>query len=133
MPSGGPPAVTPGTPVAYVRMHARLTANPAGGERQCMLATLRVREQDQATARVKNGDALMTLRELTKQCIKVVDGHAPDWQRPMKGPYGIDFFWEEIGSGYRQRLQEWYARHHSLSAEDKADFFANCIDDRVAG
>jgi hypothetical protein len=133
-PNGIPPVVKPGTPVAYVRMHARLTADPSRGERQCMLSLLRVKDQDQAHQRMRGvSDPMKAAAEYTKGCIRVIDGHLADWGTPLTPPAGVDIFWEEIGPAYRQRLTEWYLATHQMRQEDRLDFFTNCIDDRVAG
>ena len=135
MPQGGmPAAIRPGTPVAYVRMHARLTSDPGKGERQCMVSLLRVKDQDFAHQRLRGSqEPMRAVAEYAKGCIRVIDGHLADWGTPLTAPAGVELFWEDIGPAYRQQLINWYLATHQMKQEDRLDFFANCIDDRVAG
>jgi len=64
--------------------------------------------------------------EVTKICIRAIDGYKADWTASGR-PGDIRMFWEEIGHKYRQQLMGMHMKMHSLTGEEAQDFLANCI------
>jgi len=129
MPDGMLETIEPGVQVAYVRMLSHLTGRPTLGDRQCMLVPLGVKEEGFAYKRVQAGSASAAVSELARWMIRVIDGKVPNWRKP----HPLDKFWDEIGPRYRRMIESWYVKTHVLAGDARADFLANCLDDRLAG
>jgi hypothetical protein len=113
-----------GKEACFVRFRAAWTDYPSRGDRQCILWTLSDSDEKLAAKRAR-GDANRIIIELTKGCIRAIDGHRADWVRP--GPASVERFWNEIGAKCRSMLTNYYFKNHSLSTEEQADFFTSCI------
>jgi hypothetical protein len=110
-----------------VRMRANLTARPDLGDRICVLWNLSSQEEDAALRRC-GGDSLKTLGELTKMTVRIVDGVLVDYSRknPARAA-NVNAFWEDVGSAYRKALKSIYAKNHSLTPAETADFLSDCV------
>lgn len=120
----------PGRQVLFIRFLAKWTEVPSLGDRTCVLWPLTEADEKLAMKRTR-GDAMRTLDEMTKQCIRVVDGHPADWTG-HEGPGSVSRFWRDIGAKCRQRLREQYIATHTMNTEESVAFFESCIAVRTA-
>lgn len=117
-----------GRQVSFVRFRAAWTDTISKGDRQCILWNLTDADEKIALKRAR-GDGSRALAELAKQMIRAIDGVKVDWTKGELSP--VNKWWNEIGAGCRQLVQAIYHKNHNLSAEDQADFFANCVATRT--
>lgn len=119
--------IPPGKEVVFVWFKANLTDRPDLGDRWCMLWPLSDLEETNAT-KLARGDQTRVFKELTKATIRLIDGMRPDWTgKPNPGTYSVNKFWNEMGAKYRARLLNLYLKMHSMTDEESADFFLNCV------
>lgn len=131
--------IPPGRVVAFIRLRSEWTDMPAKGEvhedgvryRQCIVWNLTGSDEKHAIARTR-GDTMRLAAELSKQMVRCIDGNKSDWTG-QPGPGRVDSWWEEIGAKCRQLIQSYYIKTHTLTEEEKKDFFDNCIAVRTAG
>jgi len=129
--AGFPKGVTPpkGANVIFARFRAEWTATPNKGDRFCACWPLTDSEEMVALNRSNNsGDR--AVMELSKQMVRVIDGHAVDWSAPV-GPGSIDAWWTEIGPKCRNMLTRLYTQTHVMDVQERIDFFANCVEVRT--
>ncbi len=118
-----------GRVVAFMRFKAEWTDTPNKGDRVCLLWPLTSRDETFALKRTR-GDSQRTLNEMAKQMIRVIDGHLVDWSMTKGGSGGVpgvEIFWNDIGAKCRQQVINYYLRTHSMSNEEAADFFGQCL------
>lgn len=119
-----------GRTIGYMRFRAKWTDRPDLGDRQCILWNLTAADEKLAISRAR-GDSMRVFSEMGKQMVRAIDGVKVDWSGKL-GPGNVQTFWDEIGTKCRAQIQNYYAKMHTLSMEDQADFFASCIDIRTA-
>lgn len=112
----------PGCSVAFVRIRAAWTTNPAKGDRWCMLSAIGETEEKLAYSRAR-GEQMRSVTELSKACIKVVDGTKASWD-PVAKKGSVSEFWTSIGAKGRQMIRNYYVRTHTVSEEETLSFFA---------
>ncbi len=112
-----------GASVAFIRIRAAWTTNPAKGDRWCMVAAIGETEEKLAYSRAR-GDQIRSVAELAKACIRVVDGYKADWSGVGSKKGSVSEFWASIGGKGRQLLRNYYVRTHTVSEEEALDFFA---------
>ena len=115
----------------FFRFRAEWTDAPAKGERQCILWNLSMADEKLALARTR-GDSNRTIEECARAMIRVVDGHEADWSARGKAN-DVRIFWNDIGAKCRQEIKNLYLRTHSMSTEERLDFFVNCVAARTVG
>jgi hypothetical protein len=121
-----PPGVKmppPGASVAFLRIKAAWTMNPAKGDRWCMCAAIGETEEKLAYSRSR-GDQIRSIQELSKATIRVVDGFKADWSGVASKKGSVSEFWSAIGAKGRQMVRNYYVRTHTVSEEEALDFFA---------
>ena len=112
-----------GARATFMRFKAEWTDRPEKGDRWCMVWPLTEQDEKLAMARAA-GDANQAVHELTRQTIRIVDGHKADWTgSPNAG--SVRQFWRDIGKRCRNLLIINYHRTHNLSPEELADFAVN--------
>jgi hypothetical protein len=116
----------------FVQFRAKLTSTPGKGDRHCVLWNLSEADEKLAAKRAK-GDPMRIIDECAKQMIRAVDGAIADWSGNWASPGSIDTFWREIGGKARHKLKELYLKNHTMTTEETADFFENCVAVRTAG
>jgi hypothetical protein len=121
-----------GTPATFIRLPTWLTNRPSLGERQCMLLILTPAESTLARARVPNKDRYQTVAELSKQMIRVVDGHVAEFFR-ANVPGDVHRFWKEIGPKAQDAIENVYVKMHAMNEEERTNFLASCIETRTVG
>lgn len=120
-----------GRQLTFVRFRAAWTIRPEKGDRVCVLWPLTEADEKLALKRTR-GEALRTIDELTKQIIRVIDGHKADWTGTRTAGT-VNMFWDEIGPKCRQQLKNIYAKTHTLDLAETTDFFINCVAVRTVG
>lgn len=111
-----------GLTVAFIRIPARWTADPASGDRWCCCWAITETEERLAYARAR-GDQMRSVAELAKQTIRVVDGEKADWSGEPK-PGSVISFWAKIGPKGRQMIRNYYVRTHMVQESEVLDFFS---------
>lgn len=119
--------IPPGKEVAFLQFRAKWTDRPERGDRWCMLWPLSDADEKLAIKRTR-GEGGRALSELSKGCIRVIDGKRADWTQAgdKDTTYAVDRFWDEIGGKCRQMITNIYLKTHSLTKEEQADFLENC-------
>jgi hypothetical protein len=112
----------PGVQVAFLRIPAKWTSDPARGDRWCMCSPLTETEEMLAYNRAR-GNSLRSVTELSKQTIRVVDGTKANWSADGK-PGSVNQFFSQIGAKGRQMVRNYYVRTHTVQDDEIADFFA---------
>jgi hypothetical protein len=107
-------------------------ANPGGLWRQCICWSNDVGDITHAINRAKQ-DPLRLADELTRQMIRAVDGYRVDWSGSGAHPGSVEVFWNELGQRYRSMMNGVWNQLHSLSRDQKSDFFAHCVAVRSPG
>jgi hypothetical protein len=120
-----------GKVVSFLRFKAEWTDTPKKGDRVCIMWNLNGADEKNAIQRTR-GDGMKLIMELSKQMVRVVDGHKSDWTG-KKGPGDVDRFYDEIGAKCRQLIQGHYVKTHTLSDAERVDFLDTCIVVRTAG
>lgn len=110
--------------VGFMRFRANLTDDRSKGDRCLILWSLSANDEAFALKRAQ-GESTRVLAELAKQMIRSYDGNRVDWSQ---GNYDMDRLWNELGGRCRQQLINYYTKTHTLSDEETADFFMNCIE-----
>lgn len=120
--------IPPGREVAFLMFRSKWTDRPEKGDRWCMLWSLSDADEKLAIKRTR-GEAGRSLSELSKGCIRVIDGKRADWTQTgtPETSYSVDRFWDEIGPKCRQMISNHYIKTHSLSKEEQADFLESCL------
>lgn len=113
-----------GLPVLFLRFRARYY-EAMGEDRQAIVWPINVADQKLAYSR-SNNDTNRAIDELTKQMIRVVDGHRVNWDG-LPGPGNVDQWWDQIGGANRNILHRIFTQLHVPSREQVADFFENCV------
>lgn len=116
----------PGRKIVLMRFRAEWTNAPEKGERQIVLWGLTEQEEQFASERAHGKDTRV-IGELTKQCIRYIDGQRVDWTMTPGSGVNVGPFWQEIGSACRKLLIHYYVKAHTLTADEQLDFFSNCI------
>ena len=111
-----------GTRIAFMRIPASWTPDPAKGDRWCACWPITELEERLAYARSR-GDQMRSVAELAKQSIRVVDGYRADWTAQNK-PGDVPLFWAQIGPKGRQVIRNYYVRTHMVTDDEIVDFFA---------
>jgi hypothetical protein len=119
----------PGRRIQALRFKAEWTDVPRKGERQCILWPLSEADEKLAYQRTR-GESAMSLNELAKQMVRVVDGQLVTWGDGT--PSDLTQWWTEIGARCRTLIKNSYAKMHTLEAGDLAAFFTDCQAVRTA-
>lgn len=114
-----------GKQVIALRFRAKWTDYPKRGDHWVLLWNLTEADEKLALKRTR-GEGIRAIDELTKQTIRVIDGHRADWVA-LAGPGSMRAFWDEVGGKCRQQLKNVYAKRHTMSQEELTDFFTDCI------
>jgi len=122
--------IPPGKQLGVFRFRAAWTDRPDLGDRVCVMFSLSDTEEKLAIKRTR-GDNGRTLTEMSKGIIRAMGSPdvplvMADWTGKL-GPGNVDRFWNDIGPKCRVLIQNFYLRTHSLSQEELADFFQNCM------
>lgn len=96
--------------------------------RQCICWPISVGDKNLAINRSMSSFAKMQ-DELTRQFIRVVDGHEVSWDKAGE----LDVFWSELGERCRGLLHRMYTKLHVLDPESTQDFLQNCVAVRTSG
>lgn len=113
-----------GNTVAFLRIQAAWTTDPGSGrDRWCLVWAIGETEETLAYKRAR-GDAHRSVTELSKACIRAVDGVRVRWDG-KPGPGDINEFWASIGAKGRQMVRNYYMKTHSVTDEEALDFFSN--------
>lgn len=122
---GSPFRFPKGRKVFFLRFRAALTDVPGRGERQCIVWPLSVGDMEFARSRAQ-GDRLKFADQMTKQCIRAIDGKPVDWTTGgvANNP---EQFWAELGQGYRNLVQTLITQINILNAEETRDFLESCV------
>lgn len=125
--------IPPGKDIVFLYFRSKWTDRPEKGDRWCMLWPLSDADEKLAIKRTR-GESGRSLSELTKGCIRLIDGKRADWTNngDPATSYPAERFWDEIGARCRQQLQNIYLKTHALSREEQADFLENCVAIRKA-
>lgn len=118
-----------GRVVAYMLFKAEWTDTPNRGDRHCLLWPLTSRDETIALKRTR-GDSQRTLAEMAKQMIRAVDGKTADWGLAKANGAAVpnvEMFWNDIGAKCRQQITNYYLRTHSMTNEEAASFFGQCL------
>ena len=130
-----------GRQIVAMRFPSKWTAAPgrgvsmpdqAGLWRWCVTWQLTDSEEFMALERSR-GDAHRAALELSKQMIRVVDGHAADWSGKRTEPGSIDQWWTEIGAKCRAGLNRVYNQLHVMNPAEMVFFFESCVEVRNTG
>lgn len=118
----------PGRKVAFILIPANWTEKPELGDRQCIFWSMGSADEVTAIQRARGQGARM-LPENAQQCIRAIDGKIVDWTgKPTKGErIFVPRFWEEIGYGCRQLLQQVFLKLHEVTDEQQLAFFTSCL------
>lgn len=114
----------PGCSVAFMRIPAAWTTDPAKGDRWCACWQIGETEERLAYQRSRN-DMQRSVNELSKATIRIVDGHKADWSGVATKPGSVSEFWSAIGPKGRHMIRNYYVRTHTVSDEEVLDFFSN--------
>lgn len=113
-----------GVGMVFLRIPAAITMTPTLGDRQCILWPLNETEEIFAHERSR-GSRARSMYELSKGCIRVVDGQEVDW---AKGAANVLTFWRDIGGKGRALIMNYYAKQHMVDEEEAIDFFSkHCV------
>jgi hypothetical protein len=118
--------IPPGKQIGFLRFRAKWTDSPEMGDRTCIVWPLSDADEKFALKRTR-GESARTLAELSKQMIRAVDGKKTAWTGNPNDGVDVDKFWDQLGGKCRQLIQNHYLKLHSLSSEELADFFLNCV------
>ena len=120
-----------GRQIVAMRFRASWTDTPRKGDRQCIVWSLSEGDEKNAVKRTR-GESALAMNELSKQMIRVVDGHVVDWSG-SEPDADINTFWNEIGARCRQLIKNTYGKMHTLEPSEIVDFFYNCQAVRSVG
>lgn len=109
----------------WMLFRAEWTETPEKGDRWCMMWTLSASEEKAALKKAA-GDQTKALDELAKATIRLIDGARAD-RTGGSGKGAVHIFWAELGTKCRQMITSYYVKTHTLNADERADFFANCF------
>ena len=113
-----------GCSVAFIRIPAAWTTDPARGDRWCACWQIGETEERLAYQRSRN-DMQRSVNELAKATIRIIDGHKADWSGVNTKPGAVSEFWSSIGPKGRHMIRNYYVRTHTVSDEEVLDFFSN--------
>ena len=113
-----------GCSVAFIRIPAKWTTDPARGDRWCMCWALNETDERLAYQRAR-GDNIRSVTELSKATIRVIDGYKADWSGVGTKPGAVSEFWSSIGPKGRAMIRNYYVRTHTVTDEEALDFFSN--------
>jgi len=119
----------PGTRMECFKFEAEHTEDQQ--EHWCIVWPLKDKEQANAYKNTA-GTAERAIAELAKMGLRVVDGLPARWDVTPATSGSIMGFWNVIGAKGRQMLQEWYAKAHAFSKEERKVFFARCYGSKRA-
>jgi hypothetical protein len=120
-----------GVTLAVLRVRKELTITPHKGDRVLVVWPINEVEERQAVQRAR-GDEYALSTELAKACIRAVDGVVADRTGATAHPGNVGILWRELGPKGRHLVRTYYTRTHTLSQEETADFFMNCMVTRTA-
>lgn len=118
-------AFPPGRKVGFIRLRAAWTERLDLGDRVLVCWTLSESEEKLAYERA-NGKGYQAVAELSKQTIRVIDGHKANWAR-QGGVSDVHKFWSDLPTKCRQLIETFYLKTHTMTQEESMDFFANCF------
>ena len=129
-------AVPRGKQPIFVRLRAEWTETPHLGERQCVMWGITVREEHMADKRAEDSGSRV-MYERAKLSIRLVAAAEHEALLPVDNSKAVpdadpDIFWEQIGMKGRNLLVNLFVQTHSLDAEERRDFFENCVEVRAA-
>jgi hypothetical protein len=113
-----------GSQIAFLRVPAKWTKTPAKGDRTCILWPIGETEEKLAYQRAR-GDMVRSVSELSKACLRAVDGAKADWGGDLRKPGSVAAFWSDIGPKGRAMIRNYYIKTHTVSDEEALDFFSN--------
>lgn len=113
-----------GVTVAFLRIPAKWTSDPAKGDRWCCCWAIGETEERLAYQRSR-GDMQRSVNELAKATIRIIDGVKADWSGSLTKEGSVTEFWSSIGPKGRQVIRNYYVRTHTVSDEEALDFFSN--------
>ena len=120
----------------FVRLRAEWTETPHLGERQCVMWGITVREEHMADKRAEDSGSRV-MYERAKLSIRLIAAAEHATLMPVDNSKSVpdadpDIFWEQIGMKGRNLLVNLFVQTHSLDAEERRDFFENCVEVRAA-
>lgn len=120
----------------FLRFRAEWTDAPHLGERQCVCWGITVGEEHIADKRADDTGS-RAIPERAKLSIRLIAAGAdtallPVDQTKLNRDADPDLFWEQIGLKCRTLLTNLFIQTHSLSPEERRDFFENCVEVRDA-
>ena len=129
--------VPKGKSLVFMRFRAEWTETPHLGERQCVCWGITVGEEYIADKRADERGT-RAIPERAKLGIRLVATGDAATLLPVDASKSVaeadvDIFWEQIGLKCRTLLTNSFIQTHSLSEDQRRDFFENCIEVRSAG
>lgn len=120
----------------FIRFRAGWTEIPDMGERQCVCWGITVGEEHIADKRAEDSGT-RAVHERAKLSVRLISHGGNDTLVPVdhsksERDADVDIFWEQIGLKCRTLITQVFLQTHSLSAEERRDFFENCIEVRDA-
>jgi len=111
-----------GESIAFIRIPGKWLRGK--GDRVCIVWPITELEERTAYARAR-GDSVRAVSELSKVCIRAIDGVKADWTGDASHPGNVNKFWDAIGPRGRLMIRNYYVQTHTVNTEDQADFFVN--------
>jgi hypothetical protein len=120
----------------FMRFRGEWTETPHLGERQCVCWGITVGEEYIADKRADERGT-RAIPERAKLGIRFIAAGEDKTLLPVDAiksvpEADVDIFWEQIGLKCRTLLINTFIQTHSLSEEQRRDFFENCIEVRAA-
>ena len=120
----------------FMRFRAEWTDTPHLGEAQCVCWGINVLEEHTADKRADEG-GLRVVHERAKLSVRLVARADQSTLLPADYTKEVreadpDIFWEQVGLKCRSLIVNTFLQTHSLSPEERRDFFENCIEVRDA-
>lgn len=115
--------VPPERRMAVMRFKPAWTDMPSKGERSVVVWGLTIAEERLAI-KASRGDGSSVTDELAKRMVRAIDGKVVGWG--TTGTQETSRLWRELGVKCVDMIRRHYVIEHSLKAEQKLDFLANC-------
>ncbi len=120
----------------FMRFRAEWTDTPHLGEAQCVCWGITVGEEHAADKRADDS-GMRVVHERAKMSLRMVARAEQSELFPVDHTKECreadpDIFWEQIGLKCRALIVRVFLETHSLTAEERRDFFENCIEIRDA-
>ena len=115
----------PGRSIGFLRFKAKMTDTPKLGDRSLILWNLSTADERLALKRTR-GESGLAIPELARQMVRAIDGHVVDWTGHM-GPGNVNALFDQIGYACRQTMSSMFLKMHTMTDEQRIDFFVSCF------